>query len=161
MKSLKVKRIKRRHFSNKKTHRNKKRGGMYKSKPEIAVHASQPSLPLGVSPNVQKVLLTTGKSGLAGHLSDLLLATGDPRFMRGLHRRGDDVLHAATPHNVPTMLEADAMFHQAEQLCLELRRLPDAEMWNRGWSGAMTCTPRAKEMCVQAVSLYKSAIQRK
>ena len=161
MKSLKVKRIKRRHFSNKKTHRNKKRGGMYKSKPEIAVHASQPSLPLGVSPNVQKVLLTTGKSGLARHLSDLLLATGDPRFMRGLHRRGDDVLHAAEPHSVHTMFEADAMFHQAEQLCLELRRLPDAEMWNRGWSGAMTCTPRAKEMCVQAVSLYEGAIERK
>lgn len=170
MKSLKVKqRIKRRRFSNKKTNRNKKRGGMYKkSKPlplhkqqEItAVHAALPNLPLGVSPGLRNLLLTTGDGGLTRELSRRLLATDDTRLMRGLHRRGDDVLHAAAPHSVHTMVEADGMFQQAEQLCLELRRLPDAEMWIRG-RNANECTPQAREMCMQAVRLYEGAIERK
>jgi len=170
MKSLKVKRIKRRHFSNKKTYRNKKRGGMHKSntsplpphkQQEIAsVHAAL--LPPGVSPGLRAFLLTTGDSGIAAHLSDRLLHNPhNPHFTRGLHLNGRDVLYAAEPYNIPSLIKADIMFQQAEQLCSKLRELPDAEMWNRGWSGAMTCTPRAKEMCVQAVSLYKGAIQRK
>ena len=135
---------------------------MHKSNTSASVHAALDLLPPGVSPGLREFLLTTGDSGIAAHLSDRLLHNPhDLSFTRVLHLKGRDVLHAAEPYHIPSLIEADIMFQQAEQLCSELRKLTDAEMWNRVWSGAMTCTPRAKEMCVQAVSLYKGAIQRK
>jgi hypothetical protein len=111
----------------------------------------------GVSGKVRMAALTTGTGALAGHVSDLLL-----RSRERLRMVGEPLLHAAKPHaSLPAMFEGVQMFQQAEQLCLRVRQLPDAEMWTRGEWGAMTCSPLAKSMCAEAVQLYEGAITHK
>jgi hypothetical protein len=99
----------------------------------------------------------TGTGALAGRVSDLLLHE-DPL----LRMNGEPLLDATRPHtSLPALIEADDMFQQAEKLCSDLRRLPDAEMWTRSDWGAMSCSPLATRMCADAVQLYEGAIKRK
>ena len=112
----------------------------------------------GVSGKDRMAVLTTGTGALAGHMSDLLLHRQDPWLLRV---NGEPLLVAAKPHaSLPAMLDAAGMFQQAEQLCLQVRQLSDADMWTRKW-GSMTCGPMAKSMCAEAVALYKGATERK
>lgn len=175
MKSTKVN--KRREFSNKKTRRIKRRGGMHKRTPkQLALdHAKDREqkrknelaaasavlgkmVSSGVSPGLRNTLLT-GTGNLAGRVSDLLLHREDPWLLR---MNGEPLLDATRPHtSLPALIEADDMFQQAEKLCSDLRRLPDAEMWTRSDWGAMSCSPLATRMCADAVQLYEGAIKRK
>jgi hypothetical protein len=112
----------------------------------------------GVSPGLRNPLLT-GTGALAGRVSDLLLHREDPWLLR---MNGEPLLDAARPHtSLPALIEADDMFQQAEKLCSDLRRLPDAEMWTRSDWGVMSCSPLATRMCADAVQLYEGAIKRK
>lgn len=168
MKSVRVKRTR---FSNKKTRRIHKRGGMHKPNTPADVRKKNKEAELaaahavitqrvsdGVSLGVRNAALGTGSGALAGRLSDLLLRSQE----QPLRMHGEPMLHAAKPHaSLPAMFEGDQMFQQAEQLCLKVTQLPDAEMWTRGDWGAMTCSPRAKRMCAEAVQLYEGAIARK
>lgn len=166
MKSVRVKRTR---FSNKKTRRINKRGGMHKPKTPADIRKKNKEAELkkaqevlmqhvGVSRDVRNAALGTGSGALAGRLSDLLLRSQE----QPLRMHGEPVLHAAKPNaSLPAMFEGDQMFQQAEQLCLRVRQLPDAEMWTRGDWGAMTCSPLAKSMCAEAVQLYEGAIARK
>jgi len=113
----------------------------------------------GVSGRDRMAVLATGTGALAGHASDKLLHRHDPWLLK---MKSEPLLDAAKPHaSLPAMLDAAGMFQQAEQLCLQVRQLPDAEMWTRGPWGAMTCSPTAKTMCAEAVELYKRAIAHK
>jgi hypothetical protein len=182
---INMKSYKRRRFSNKKTRRIKRRGGMYKSrlypnlspKDRAAAHEKDrvndprrnkeltaahtvltQMVSRGVSHRDRMAALSTGTGALAGHMSGLLLAD-KPHL---LHRYGHAALGAARPHtSIPALFDAADMFQQAEQLCSRVRELPDAEMWTRSKWGEMTCTPEAKRMCTKAVALYKGAIAHK
>jgi hypothetical protein len=108
----------------------------------------------GVSSDLRKTLLTTGTAGLAGRVSDSLLHREDPWLLR---MNGEPLLDAARPHtSLPALLEADEMFHQAEQL---VKDLPDDKTWRT--QGEKGCTSLAKSMCMRAAQLYKGAIERK
>ena len=174
MKSTKVKH---RRFGNKKTRRINRRGGMHKPTPKefaeahakkregnrkdelAAAHKVLLQKMSGVSSKDRMAVLTTGTGALAGHMSDKLLHRHDPWLLRMNSR--EPLLVAAKPHaSLPAMLDAAGMFQQAEQLCLQVRQLPDADMWTRKW-GSMTCGPMAKSMCAEAVALYKGATERK
>ena len=113
----------------------------------------------GVSPGLRNPLLT-GMGALAGRVSDLLLHPpyADP-WVRS--PKGTPVLYARPHTSLPALFEADDMFQQAEKLCSDLRRLPDAEMWTRSDWGTMSCSPLATRMCADAVQLYEGAIKRK
>ena len=183
---MKLTKFKPRPFSNKKTRRIKRRGGMHKSKrlyQELSprsraaayekervtdphrnkeltaahtVLAEMLSRGRGVSPDVRTDLLKSGTGALAGSVSSLLLAK-DSHLLR---KHGDAALHR--PHtSVPALLAADDMFQQAQQLCSRVKGLSDAEMWTRSKWGAMTCSATAKTMCAEAVALYKGAIAHK
>jgi hypothetical protein len=156
MKSTKVN--KRRRFSNKKTRRIKRRGGMHKTgqtpKQRALDYARERALALGassgVSPDLRTALLTTG---MGGRVSALLLRREHP----WLRMNGEPLLDAARPHtSLPALFEADEMFHQAEQL---VKNLPDDKTWRT--QGEMGCTPLAKSMCMRAAQLYTGAIERK
>lgn len=176
MKSTKVKH---RRFGNKKTRRINRRGGMHKQptpkelakihaakregnrKDELAAaHKVLLQKMSGVSGKDRMAVLTTGTGALAGHMSDKLLHRHDPWLLRMNSR--EPLLVAAKPHaSLPAMLDAAGMFQQAEQLCLQVRQLPDDKMWTRREWRAMTCSPMAKSMCAEAVALYKGATERK
>jgi len=168
---------KRRRFSNKKTHRNKKRGGMYKPmitpKERAQIYAAQRKkerdatsaaahnvlmnyVDMGVSSGARMATLTSGAE-IAGRLVDQLFA---PQHMPLKHSKLTQ--RVASPHkSVPVLFEAEQMYAEAERLCSELKTLPDDKMWLReGWGG-IYCTPLATQMCVDAVALYKRAIDRK
>jgi hypothetical protein len=165
---------KRRKFSNKKTRRIKRRGGMYKHlTPEQRAHAyaiertktrANESAAahevlmdrLGISHSDRLATLTS-----AAALPDMVaakLVAPDPQMSLSLHRHAPNVTGREP---IPAMFEAADMFRQAEQLCSKVKDLTDAEMWTRPVWGSMTCTPAAKRMCEDAVHLYEGAIERK
>lgn len=171
MKSTKVKH---RRFGNKKTRRINRRGGMHKPTPKefaeahakkrqekrkaelAAAHKVLLQKVSGVSGKDRMTALTTGTGAIAGHVSDLLLHRQDPWLLRV---NGEPLLVAAKPYaSLPAMLDAAGMFQQAEQLCLQVRQLPNADMWTRG---SRICSPMAKSMCAEAIALYKGATERK
>jgi hypothetical protein len=165
---------KRRQFSNKKTRRLKRRGGMHKRTPEqlatayaikrantrakesAAAHAVLMGR-LGISPSDRLATLTS-----AAALPDLVtakLVASDPQMsLWSLQRHAPNVTGR---EHIPAMFEAADMFRQAEQLCSRVKDLTDAEMWNRLEWGSITCRPAAKRMCEDAVHLYEGAIERK
>jgi hypothetical protein len=167
---------KRRQFSNKKTRRIKRRGGMYKylhltpeqrakayaeerakarAKESAAAHEVLMGR-LGISHSDRLATLTS-----AAALPDLVaakLVAPDPQMSMSLHRHAPNVTGREP---IPAMFEGADMFRQAEQLCSRVKDLTDAEMWTRPVWGSMTCTPEAKRMCEDAVHLYEGAIERK
>ena len=167
---------KRRRFSNKKTRRIKRRGGMYKglsphltpkqraeayakerekerAKESAAAHAVLMDR-LGISHSDRLATLTSA-AALPDMVAAQLLA---PNPQMSLHRHAPNVTGREP---IPAIFEAADMFKQAEQLCSRVKGLTDAEMWTRPKWGSMTCTPAAKRMCEDAVHLYEGAIERK
>ena len=165
---------KRRKFSNKKTRRIKRRGGMYKhltpeqrahayaiertktrAKESAAAHAVLLARS-GISPSDRLATLTS-----AAALPDMVaakLVAPDPQMSLSLHKHAPNVTGREP---IPAMFEAADMFRQAEQLCSRVKDLTDAEMWTRREWGSMGCTPAAKRMCTEAYYLYEAAIKRK
>jgi hypothetical protein len=173
IKNMKSVKIKHRHLGHKKTRRINRRGGMnakdrataYAKKREsereaklAAAHAVLLHRVNGVSHGARMAVLASGTGSAARHLSDALLHRQvNPSLLRRVS--GQPVLDAARPHDsLPAMLDAAGMFQRAEKLCLEVRRLPDADMWSRGAWGEMNCSPRAKGMCEEAAQLYEGAV---
>ncbi len=172
---------KRRRFSNKKTHRNKKRGGMYKpptpkelaedyaaqrEKERAATSAEAHKFLMkyvdkGISPAVRMATLTSG-ADMAGRVVDQLFAAPEHMTWKVGAKHSKHAQRVAMPHkSVPLLIEAEQMYAEAERLCSQLKTLPDDKMWRReGW-GEIYCTPLATQMCVDAVALYKRAIDRK
>jgi hypothetical protein len=167
---------KRQRFSNKKTRRIKRIGGMYKglyphltpkqraeayakmrekerAKESAAAHAVLMDR-LGISHSDRLATLTS-----AAALPDMVAAQlVAPNPQMSLHRHAPNVTGREP---IPAMFEAADMFRQAEQLCSRVKGLTDAEMWTRPEWGSITCTPAAKRMCEDAVHLYEGAIERK
>ena len=165
---------KRRRFSNKKTHRNKKRGGMYKhltprqraevlakerkdaTKKEITtlmnrmvVHSP------GASPDFRMAALTGGPGAVAGHVASSFFA--EPHM---LIKKTADHAKLTVDRVRPKLIDAEDMFQKAERLCLTVKDLPAGDMWKRvGFT--MVCSETASRMCMEAVELYKGAIKRK
>lgn len=172
-----MKSYKRRRFSNKKTRRIKRRGGMYKHyltpKEFAKLHATMREqkredelkaasavlrnmVSSGVSPDVRNAVLTSGTGALAGHVSDLLLVD-EPYLLR---RHGHAALHAARPHtSIPALFDADDMFQQAEHLCSRVRELPDEHCWTTNAWGHVRKSEYVKDICSKARSLYESALE--
>ena len=165
---------KRRKFSNKKTRRIKRRGGMYKHlTPEQRAHAyaiERTKTRANESAAAHAVLLARSGISPSDRLATLTSAAAlpvlvaaklvapDPQMSLSLHRHAPNVTGREP---IPAMFEAADMFSQAEQLCSRVKDLTDAEMWTRPVWGSMTCTPAAKRMCEDAVHLYEGAIERK
>ncbi len=183
-----MKSYKRRRFSNKKTRRIKRRGGMHKSRPYplyphltpeqrakahekdrvndprrnkelTAAHTVLTQMvSRGVSHDVRTDLLKSGMGALAGSVSGLLLAK-DPHLLR---KHGDAALGAARPHtSIPALFEAADMFQQAEHLCSMVRKLPDEDCWATNAWGHVRKSEYVKDTCSKARSLYEGAIERK
>jgi hypothetical protein len=169
-----TKATKRRRFSNKKTHRNKKRGGMYKhltprqraevlakerkdaNKKEITTLMKRMAgHSPGASPAFRMAALTGKPGAVAGHVASSFFA--EPNM--SIKTTAD---HAKLTLDMarPKLIDAEDMFQRAERLCLTVKDLPAGDMWKKvGFT--MACSETASRMCMEAVELYKGAIKRK
>jgi hypothetical protein len=158
---------KRRRFSNKKTRRNKKRGGMHKStarqRAEMLAAQRKPATDEkirtimnrmvghpGASSAFRMAALTSGPGAVAGHVVG--------KFFADMPSEA----HASLTHDMarPQLIDAEDMFQKAERLCLMVKDLPTDQMWKRvGFN--MVCSETASLMCMEAIELYKGAIKRK
>jgi hypothetical protein len=167
MKPSKTARTKRRRLQfSKKNYRNKKQGGMHKhettrhkkkaqNREHAAAHASLSQLP-GISPRDRSDTLM--HSALAGMVTARFLypQMSSPSPMP-LHARA---LLGRQP--APAVFEAADMFRRAEKLSLDLRTLPEQQVWTQEnhWS-SKNFTPEAMGMCMEAARLYRGAVKLK
>ena len=166
---------KRRRFSNKKTHRNKKRGGMSTAKQraqELAnerkketdkrmkdARASLVKRIVGHSPGASSAFrmaaLTGGPGAVAGHVASSFFAEPHTSI-----KTTADHAKLTVDRARPKLIDAEDMFQRAERLCLTVKDLPAGDMWKKvGFT--MACSETASRMCMEAVELYKGAIKRK
>ena len=169
---------KRQRFSNKKTHRNKKRGGMYKhltprqlaeklanerkketDKRMKDARASLVKRMVGHSPGASSAFrmaaLTGGPGAVAGHVASSFFAEPHTSI-----KTTADHAKLTVDRARPKLIDAEGMFQKAERLCLTVKDLPAGDMWKKvGFT--MVCSETASRMCIEAVELYKGAIKHK
>ena len=174
---------KRRRFSNNKTRRIKRRGGMHKHPKDLtpkeraeayakmrakdpnrnaALTAAQTALArmvsTGVSPGVRTDFLTRGTGALAGRVVGSILAEKyiPPKQAIKLDNfTRQSTMLASEP---ASMLTAYDIFQQAEDLCSMVRKLPHDQCWTTNQWGQLQKSELVKGSCSKARALYNDAV---